>query len=104
MKHFNSGSYKTSLIIIVCCILHKYYEMCGAPKLGLANTKIRGDNLISWILINCLLLEKKKGKIEGETLRKVFFVNNGWLIIQLNHGKVKWVSKWNLSFFSQMEM
>ncbi len=58
MKHFNYKVHTTSLITIVCCIFQNYCEMCGASDVRLSNTRIRGDNIISWMLINCLLLEK----------------------------------------------
>jgi hypothetical protein len=33
LKHFNFKIDKASLITILCCVLHNYYEMWGAPIL-----------------------------------------------------------------------
>jgi hypothetical protein len=48
LKWFYSRIDKASPITIICCVLHNYYEMWGAPKPKLANAKIRGDNLMGF--------------------------------------------------------
>ncbi len=78
LKHFNFKIDKASPITIVCCVLHNYCEMWGAPKLGLTNAKIRSDNLMGFGVDRLPIFRKgKQVKVEGELLKRVFFLTMG---------------------------
>jgi len=82
LKHLNSKVDKASLIIIACCVLHNYCEMWGAPEPRLANTRIKGDNLMGFGVNRLLIVrEGDQIKVEGERLRRNFFEQ--WVIDHL---------------------
>jgi hypothetical protein len=77
LKHFNFKVDKASSITIVCCVLHNYCEMWGAPKLGLTNEKIRNDNLMGFGVDRLHIFRKgEQAKVENEILKRVFSFNN----------------------------
>jgi hypothetical protein len=81
LKHFDFRDDKTSPIIIVCCVLYNYCEMWGALKPRLANTRIKGDNLMGFGVNRLLIVRKgEQAKVEGERLRIVLFEK--WMIDQ----------------------
>jgi len=76
---FYSRIDRTSPIIVACCVLHNYCEMWGAPKLGLANARINGDNLMGFGVDRLpIVKEREHAKVEGERLKRVFLVQGDW--------------------------
>jgi hypothetical protein len=74
LKHFKFKIDKASPITIVCCVLHNYCEIWGAPRLGLTNAKIRNDNLMGFVVDRLLIFRKgEQPKVEGEILKRIFF-------------------------------
>ncbi len=70
LKRFNSRVDKTSPITIACCVLDNYFEMWGALTLGLANARIKGDNLIGLSVDGLLILRKgQKDKRQKQNMR-----------------------------------